>query len=81
MKLAIERKLDGKQYLEFELRLCKIYEDRRHINQTCHNKFEHCWKTARNEQNVENVVATYIGLYPGFEPSITGAFFEKTTAE
>lgn len=80
MKLVAVTKLDGIQYLEFELRSCRTYVDRRHINQTCHNKFEHCWKNAHDEKGVESSIANCIALYPNFEPHVTGEFFEKETA-
>ena len=80
MRLIAITAEDGKQKLEFELRLCKLYNDKRHINQTCHNKFEHCWKNARDEKGIENAIANCIKLYPNFEPRVIGEFFEKETA-
>ncbi len=77
MKLIAVTDLEGKQLLEFELKPCKMYDDKRHVNQTCHNKFEHCWKTAYDGKGVENAVANCIKLYKGFEPHITGVFFEE----
>lgn len=79
MKLIATTDLEGKQKLEFELRPCKMYDDKRHINQTCHNKFEHCWKNARDEKGIENAIANCISLYPNFEPHVTGEFFEKAS--
>lgn len=80
MRLVTIKKLDGNNYLEFELRICEMYTDRRHINQTCHNKFEHCWKNARDEKGVEDAIAKCIALYPNYEPYVTGEFFEKASA-
>lgn len=77
MSLIATKKLDGKEYLEFELKLCKIYDDRRHINQTCHNNFDHCWKNARDEQSTENAIAKCIALYTNYEPHVTGEFFDQ----
>ena len=79
MKMVALTDIDGKQLLEFELRPCKIYADKRHINQICHNRFEHCWKSARDEKSVEIAIVNCIAIYPKFEPRVTGEFFEKET--
>lgn len=76
MKLVSSTNDENRNFLEFELKPCKVYTDRRHINQTCHNLFEHCWKMARTERQVENAIAECLKLYPMFEPKIFGKSFE-----
>ena len=42
--------------LELEFNLCKIYEHRLHLNQTCKNDSKHCWKHAYKKYEIDNVM-------------------------